>query len=377
MLAVAPSSCSLLPSLRRLAAAPRSCTVSQTRYAARHARRLFATHAEDAFRIPLIDFNKYRNASSTAEKEQTAQDIVRGFTDVGFIYLNNHGIPQETVQQAFQKSAEFFQLPIEKKSELAWRDPRANRGFVQIGRERVTQSADAEEIKRLREKAPDYKESMEIGRDWDKMYKNYWPQEADAPGFKRTMLDFFQTCHELHVQVMRSIALGLKLEETFFDDKIDEQYHNLRLLSYPPIKTQLLKGDGQARAGAHSDYGTLTLLFQDSVGGLEVQNPRTGQFQPATPIPGTIVINAGDLLARWSNDVLRSTLHRVVAPPAKAISDTEGITPARQSIAFFCNPNQGAEISCLPTCLVPGSKPKYPPVTTEEYIVGRLQATYM
>ncbi len=195
-------------------------------------------------------------------------------------------------------------MPIEKKAELAWRDPRANRGFVQVGRERVTQSANPDEIKQLREKAPDYKESMEIGRDWDKTYKNYWPREVDAPGFKRSMLDFFQTCHELHVLVMRSIALGLRLEETFFDSKIHEQYHNLRLLSYPPIKTQLLCGEGTARAGAHSDYGTLTLLFQDSVstpsttddltvthisaslqvGGLEVQNPRTGQFQPATPI---------------------------------------------------------------------------------------------
>ncbi|KAI0775945.1 Clavaminate synthase-like protein [Trametes elegans] len=376
MLAVSPS-CSVLPSLRRVAAAPGAWSLSQTRRVARNSRRTYATHAEDAFRIPLIDFSKYRNAATAAEKEQTAQDIVRGFTEVGFIYLNNHGIPQETVQDAFQKSAEFFELPIEKKAELAWRDPRANRGFVQVGRERVTQSADAEEIKQLREKAPDYKESMEIGRDWDHAYKNFWPREADAPGFRRTMLGFFETCHELHVLVMRSIALGLKLEETFFDNSIHEQYHNLRLLSYPPIKTQLLNGDGQARAGAHSDYGTLTLLFQDSVGGLEVQNPHTGQFQPATPIPGTIVINAGDLLARWSNDVLRSTLHRVVAPPAKAISETEGITPARQSIAFFCNPNQGAEISCLPTCLVPGGKPKYPPVTTEEYIVGRLQATYV
>ena len=166
---------------------------------------------------------------------------------------------------AATQSAEFFRLPIEKKNELAWRDPRANRGFVQVGRERVTQSADAEEIKQLREKAPDYKETMEIGRDWDKTYRNYWPQEEDAPGFKRTMLSFFQTCHELHVLVMRSIALGLRLDESFFDDKIHEQYHNLRLLSYPPIKRQLLSGDGQARAGAHSDYGTLTLLFQDSV----------------------------------------------------------------------------------------------------------------
>lgn len=93
--------------------------------------------------------------------------------------------------------------------------------------------------------------------------------------------------------------------------------------------------------------------------------------------PGSIVINAGDLLARWSNDVLRSTLHRVVAPPAKKISETEGITPARQSIAFFCNPNFDAEISCLPTCSGPDQTAKYEPVTTEKYIVGRLQATYM
>ena len=89
-------------------------------------------------------------------------------------------------------------------------------------------------------------------------------------------------------------------------------------------------------------------------------------------------MNAGDLLARWSNDVLRSTLHRVVAPPpAQRISPTEGLTPARQSIAFFCNPNFDAEISCLPTCAGPNHESKYKPVTTEEYIVGRLAATYL
>ncbi|KAJ7939205.1 hypothetical protein B0H13DRAFT_1513085, partial [Mycena leptocephala] len=95
------------------------------------------------------------------------------------------------------------------------------------------------------------------------------------------------------------------------------------------------------------DYGTLTLLFQDFVGGLEVRNPHTGVFVPATPIVRTIVVNVADLLARWSNDVLVSTFHRVE------------ITPARQSIAFFCNPNFSAEIACLPNC---GTEAKYPPV---------------
>lgn len=111
---------------------------------------------------------------------------------------------------------------------------------------------------------------MEIGRDWDPVWKNKWPREGDVPGFKSTMLQFFlvsgcvascrhipliillEACHDLHMIVMRSIALGLDLPEDFFDDKIDQQYHNLRLLSYPPIRTKLLSEEGKARAGAHS-----------------------------------------------------------------------------------------------------------------------------
>ncbi|KAF8076621.1 hypothetical protein FPV67DRAFT_1405984 [Lyophyllum atratum] len=328
--------------------------------------------------IPVIDFTTFREAAGQSERKHIAEKIVSAFKNSGFIYLAGHGISSSTIQSAFGKSDAFFRMPPETKARLAWEDPRSNRGYVKVGRERVTQSADPAEIAALRAKAPDFKESMEIGRDWDAEWKNQWPQESDAPQFKRTMLDFYQTCHDLHVSVMRSIALGLDLEESFFDSKVNEQCHNLRLLSYPPVKTSLLQGDGQARAGAHSDrkpadYGTLTLLFQDSVGGLEVKNPHTGDFVPATPIPGTIVVNVGDLLARWSNDVLRSTLHRVVAPPAKQISGTEAMTPARQSIAFFCNPNFSAEVACLPNC---GKDAKYPPVNTGDYIVGRLAVTY-
>ncbi|KAG6807901.1 hypothetical protein H0H92_006079 [Tricholoma furcatifolium] len=322
--------------------------------------------------IPVIDFTQFREAPGRAERKVVADKIVSAFKESGFIYLAGHGIPADMIQNVFSKSARFFSLPSEIKDKLAWEDPRSNRGYVKVGRERVTQSADATEIANLRAKTPDYKETMEIGRDWDSEWKNQWPQESDAPKFKSTMRDFYQTCHNLHVSVMRSVALGLDLDETFFDQKINDQCHNLRLLSYPPMKASLLRKEGQARAGAHSDYGSLTLLFQDSVGGLEVKNPHTGHFTPATPITGTIVINVGDLLARWSNDVLRSTLHRVVAPPSKKFNDPEAITPARQSIAFFCNPNFSAEVACLPNC---GAEAKYPSINAGDYIVGRLAAT--
>jgi len=336
-------------------------------------KRYFASQANNSFKIPVVNFGKYRNASSPEEKKKTANEIVTAFKDSGFVYLSNHGVESSEVERTFRKSADFFRLPDEIKDKLAWEDPRANRGYVKIGRERVTQSSDPEEIAALRANAPDFKETMEIGRDWDSVWKNRWPSESVTPGFKQRMLDFYETCHELHVHVMRSIATGLDLGEHFFDNKIDEKCHNLRLLSYPPVETSLLLNAGQARAGPHSDYGTLTLLFQDSVGGLEVQNPNTGEFVPAAPIDGTIVVNVGDLLARWSNNVLRSTLHRVVAPPAQKINESESLTPARQSIAFFCNPNFSAEVSCLPNC---GDVPRYPPINAGDYIVGRLAVTY-
>ena len=104
----------------------------------------------------------------------------------------------------------------------------------------------------MRAKAPDHKESIEIGRDWDPNWKNHWPEERDAPHFKRTMLDFYQTCHELQFQVMRAIALGLDLQETFFDKLVNDPYHNLRLQSYLPIKTRLLQEGKANRVGAHT-----------------------------------------------------------------------------------------------------------------------------
>jgi len=345
--------------------------------------RGLATLAQDVksdatFRIPVVDLTKFRTSHSKADQRYTADEVVTAFKEVGFVYLSGHGIPEATVKNVFSKSADFFRMPVETKAQLAWYDPRANRGYVQPGRERVTQSTDAKEIAALREKAPDCKETMEIGRDWDPVWRNMWPEEKDCPGFKQTMLEFYETCHKLHNTVMRTIALGLDLEESFFDDKINEKCHNLRLLSYPPIRTEILRKEGQARAGAHSDYGTLTLLFQDSVGGLEVQNPHTKHYQPATPIPGTIVVNVGDLMSRWSNDILRSTLHRVVAPPAQRISETEQMTPARQSVAFFCNPNAETVVDCLPSCFGQGvgREKKYAAIGSEEYLVQRLSQTY-
>lgn len=214
---------------------------------------------------------------------------------------------------------------------LGWTSPEANRGYSAPGREKVTQLTDVNEVAKLKQGNPDIKESFEIGRESDPSYANQWPDEASLPkvaGFKSTMMDFHDQCKEIHVEVMRAIAVGMGIDERFFDSFVDDGDNTLRLLHYPAVKSEVFKiNPGQVRAGAHSDYGSITLLFQDSAGGLQVQSP-SGEYVDATPIENTCVVNAGDLLARWSNDTIKSTIHRVVEPPRKTNEH-----PPRYSIA--------------------------------------------
>jgi len=194
----------------------------------------------------------------------------------------------------------------------------------------VTQLTDISEVEKIRNSAPDIKESFEIGREGEPGHPNQWPaEEGELVNFKATMADFFDQCKGLHLEVMRAIAVGMGIEPNYFDSFVDVGDNTLRLLHYPAVDKKVFQiNPGQVRAGEHSDYGSITLLFQDSRGGLQVKSPN-GQFVDATPIEGTCVVNAGDLLARWSNDTIKSTIHRVVEPP-QAESD---IHPPRYSIA--------------------------------------------
>jgi isopenicillin N synthase-like dioxygenase len=329
----------------------------------------------------LIDFGAFLHGDP-AVKKATAQQILHAFKTSGFLYLQNHGVPAEQVSKAFSQSAEFFARPQEQKDALKWTTPDSNRGYVTWGREKVTQSSDPDEIARLRASNPDLKESMEIGREGVEGMPNQWPAHLDEPGatFTRDMKAFFEVLKQLHVDVMRAIATGMDLDECFFDPYTDAGDNTLRLLHYPPVlKSIFAKNPAQVRAGEHSDYGDITLLFQDDIGGLEVKSPR-GTWVRATPIPGTIVVNAGDLLARWSNDQIKSTNHRVIQPPPppKQTDDhdpDDATIPARYSMAYFCNPNFDRHIEALPGTWEATGK-KYEGINSGDYLVMRLAATY-
>ena len=224
----------------------------------------------------------------------------------------------------------------------------------------------------------DMKESFEIGREGEEGCPNRWPNTLEKEGaeFKLTMEGFFERCKMVHALLMRGIAIGMGFKAEFFEDYVKTGDNTLRLLHYPPVPPGGFEGGKRVRAGAHSDYGDVTLLFQDQRGGLQVEQPGGGGWLDVQPRENAIVINAGDLLARWSNDTIRSTVHRVVEPPLKGGEKEDGY-PARYSIAYFCNPDFDKWIEAMPGTWegVKGGK-KYEGVNSGEYLVQRLSATY-
>ena len=184
------------------------------------------------------------------------------------------------------------------------------------------------------------------------------------------MLEYFGAADALHLDILRSLATAMSLGEEYFTPLCNGNHQNLRLLHYPSCKRREISETGQKRAGAHTDYGTLTLLVQESVGGLQVQR-RDGKWVDVPPTEGAVIINVGDCLMRWSNDILVSTPHRVVQDPTV----TADVMPARLSIAFFCNPNKDTLVKALPHTFSESNPAKYKPVNAFDYLVGRLTDT--
>jgi isopenicillin N synthase-like dioxygenase len=333
---------------------------------------------KDDLSIPIIDLEPFLKGTPSAKKS-VAATVTSAFKTSGFLYLKNHGIPPSVVAEVFAASVRFFARPQAEKDSLGWTTPQSNRGYVASGREKLSLSDDVASITELRNTIPDLKESMEIGRDDVDGLPNRWPDHLDDEGknFKRITQIFFALCKDLHTTVMRSIAVGMGLPEHFFDEFTTNGDNNLRLLHYPPVSKEVfLKSSGQVRAGEHSDYGSITFLFQDSLGGLQVRSPK-GTFVDATPVPDTIVVNAGDLMARWSNDIIKSTKHRVIQPPYGTDNAAPDICPARYSMAYFCNPNHDKFIEALPGTYGDGvGEKKYDGINSGQYLIQRLAATY-
>jgi isopenicillin N synthase-like dioxygenase len=318
--------------------------------------------------VPVIDLAPAARAPGRAA---VARTIALACEHVGFFAISNHGVPEKIVDGAWTAARRFFDLPEEKKRSVIMPRPGYPYGWSPLAGESLSYSLGER-------RPPDLKETYSIGPAdltappaiqeavdfaWA---ANIWPEEP--PGFRDALLAYYRAVSDLAARLMELFALGLGLPEQFFAPTIDQAISALRLLNYP---NQIEEPEpGQLRAGAHTDYGSLTILLQEQApGGLEVQGT-DGLWHAMPAIPGTFVVNLGDLMARWTNDRWRSTLHRVVNPPRDARGSTR-----RQSMAFFHQPNWDAEIACLPTCLGTGERPKYPPVHSGPHLASKFRST--
>lgn len=299
--------------------------------------------------IPRIDIAALAGADAKA-RLAVAQHVGRACRDIGFFVITGHGVPAGTMESAFAAAHAVFALPPQAKRALAIARHGNNRGYVGLGVEALDEAT-----------APDLKEAYNlVWTDEAMRPPNVWPP---INGWRAQAQAYFDAVLAVGRRLHRAFALDLGLAEDFFDDKLDQPQATLRLLHYP-AHFGADAPPGRAGAGAHTDYGNVTLLATDGVAGLQVRR-RDGGWIDVPALPGAFVCNIGDCLMRWSNDVYLSTPHRVL-PPARE----------RYSVAFFLDPNPDALVSAIPSCVPPGTQPRHAPVTAGEYLRQRLAATY-
>ena len=260
--------------------------------------------------IPVVDLSQFTTDTSPRTRILIARSLVEACQNVGFVYVRGHGVLETDLARAFAISKAFYALPLEQKLKAPHPPGWAiHRGYSWPGFEKVSDAVgtqdggvDVEEIERLRE-VTDCKESYEVGSENNPDMPNIWPpDEFLLPEFRDFMTSFYWTCFEPSKKILHAIALGIGLAEDDLLKLHSGHYNQLRLLHYPPVPAKALEDGHNARMPAHTDWSTMTILFQDDCGGLQVEDAhRPGTFIDVVPIAGTLVMNVGDLMMRWSN----------------------------------------------------------------------------
>ena len=286
-----------------------------------------------------------------------AQKLGSSFEEYGFAIIADHGISDELIHRAEEKSKAFFALPDDVKRGYHVAGGGGARGYTPFGIETAKGYT-----------AHDLKEFWHVGRDLPEghpfrnhMPDNVWPGEVAS--FRDTFQELYATFDRTGLKILRAIARFLKIDEDYFADTVRDGNSVMRLLHYPPIEGE---PGSHVRAGAHEDINTITLLLGAEEAGLELLT-KDGRWIPVSPKPGELVVNIGDMLQRLTNGLLRSTSHRVVNPPR------ERWGMSRYSMPFFLHFRSDFLIEALPGTVPAGEQPKWPPITADEYLQERLR----
>jgi len=313
--------------------------------------------------IPVIDFGPFLRGSS-AERKNVARMIGEACRNIGFFYLVNHGVRWELIERSFAEAKRFFTLPLERKREIAIEKSACHRGYFGLGGENLDPK------KQLY--AGDLKEGIKIGRDLALDHSlvkagtplhgpDQWP--SGLPGWREAMQASYDALVGLGREIMHAFALALELPEDHFDRWLTGPMATLGPLHYPPHDGRI--SEERLGAGAHTDFGCLTIVAQDRVGGLQVHNS-AGVWIDAPFIEGSFLVNIGDMMERWTNGIFSSTTHRVINTSGKD----------RYSLPFFFDPDFDADLTCLETCQGPDRPARYPPTTGGQHLLDMINATF-
>jgi len=299
-----------------------------------------------ATNIPTIDIGPYLDGSNP---KQVAEEVGKACESIGFFMISGHGVPLELLQEVQSHTTSFFDMPLECKEKTS---APFGLGYMGEGTENVAATLKESTVQ-------DMKESLNLNLP---VRDEVWPK--DLPILNQTCQKYYAMVGDLSNKLMRIFALALNLEETFFDDKVNNAFTCLRLLNYPEQPNATLPDNSAmeviTRNAEHTDYGTLTILWSPDSRGLQAKSRQGEWIDVVSPIDN-FIINVGDLMMNWTNDKWVSTLHRVVPHP-----DTLG--KRRMSIPFFHNPNPDAIITCIPSCCGDNNPAKYEPILAKAHM---------
>jgi len=319
--------------------------------------------------VPIIDISGLFG-DDQAVKRSVAKEIGEACEKIGFMVIRNHGIPQEIIDAAWERTSDFFAQPLAEKMKMKTEDEeKYPYGYSAFGGEvlsagKALEKRDSAESNADAAPVGDLKEMWSIGpKDAAAgMMPRQWPE--DPAGFADAYAAYYDAINELARVLLKAFAMALDLPEDWFDDKMDKHISALRANNYPDQKGMKVPA-GSIRCSAHTDYGTITILKSGGPG-LQVSKDKENPMWHDVPfIKDAFVINLGDLMRRWTNDRWSSTLHRVVNPPA----GDAAAWGRRMSLAFFHNLNKDAQVEAIPSCVSEAHPALYDPIVAGEFLM--------
>lgn len=327
------------------------------------------THATKRSVVPIIDISAL-NGSDPAARAAVAKEIGQACEEIGFFIVVNHGITQEVIKTAWDKTTEFFDLPLEDKKKLIPEDQAAYPyGYSVLGGEILSRGKELEGRKAGEQTSQepaggDLKEMFQIGpaNELSGMPARRVPSEP--AGFAEAWAAYYEEANALACRLLKAFALALGLPEDWFESKVDRHISALRANNYPD-QANMEVPPGSIRCSAHTDYGTITILRSGGPG-LQVSKDKDQPVWHDVPfVQDGFVVNLGDLMRRWTNDRWSSTLHRVVNPPA----DKAASWGRRLALAFFHNLNKDALVETIPSCVSAECPSLYEPIVAGEFLM--------